>query len=84
MSAEPTETWPFAAVLLAVFMLVGYSGYITPAHSTVAIEVGIWLSGLFWFVSAAFPLWRRSDFASAYFNTLAAAAAVYAGIAALQ
>jgi hypothetical protein len=73
-----------SAILVAVFGLAGYGGYTTPSHSTVAVEIGVWVSGFFWFLAALVPIWRQSDYASAYLNSIAAAAAVYAGIAALQ
>ncbi len=76
--------WSLSVLLAGVFLLAGWSGYLTPSHDVAAIEFGVWVSGSFWFVAAVLPLWRQSDHASAYWNAAAAAAAVYAGIAALQ
>jgi hypothetical protein len=70
--------------LLTALFLSGFAAHITPAHSTVSVVTAVWASALFWSSGALAPLWGVTEFVTAYLNAVAAAMALYAGIAALQ
>ena len=69
----------------AIFLTGWYSGDHPPHPSSIVVRPAAILSGLFWLAGAILPVWRQSEVnAPSVLNSVAAALAVYAGLAALH
>ena len=75
----------YTAGLAAIFAAAMFTGEHPPSHALAVVRPGVIASGGFWLLASLIPFWRRTSVnMPALANSIAAASAVYAGLAALH